>query len=58
MLGTPLDKTPSSSTGPSQVAQWVKNPPAVQEMQKTRVRSPDREAPLEEAKAAHSSVLA
>ena len=48
----------SLSTGPSQVAQWVKNPPAVQEMQKTRVRSPDREAPLEEAKAAHSSVLA
>ena len=39
----------------AQVAQWVKNLPAVQEM---RVQSLSRKAPLEKGKAAHSSVLA
>ena len=38
----------------SQVAQWVKNPPAVQEKQ---VQSPCREDPLEEGMAAHFSIL-
>ena len=37
------------------VAQLVKNPPAVQE---TPVRFLGREDPLEEGKAAHSSILA
>ena len=39
----------------SQVAQWVKNPPA---MQKTQVQSLDQEDPLEEGMATHSSILA
>ena len=42
----------------SQVAQWVTNPPAVQEMQETWVQSPTQEDPLEEGMATHSSVLA
>ena len=39
----------------SQVAQWVKNPPAVQE---TWVQSLGQEGPLEEGMAIHSNVLA
>ena len=39
----------------SQVAQWVKNPPA---MQKTRVQSLNQEDPLEEGMATHSNILA
>ena len=39
----------------SQVAQWVKNPPATQE---TQVRSLAWEDPLEEGMATHSSILA
>ena len=42
----------------SQVAQWVKNLPAVQEMQETQVQSLGQEDPLEESMATHSSVLA
>ena len=37
------------------VAQWVKNPPALQEMQETRVQYLDRE---DSRMAAHSSILA
>ena len=40
------------------MAQWVKNPPAMKEMQETRVRSLGWEDPLEEGKATHSSILA
>ena len=36
----------------------VKNPPAVQELQATRVRSLGQEDPLEEGMATHSSMLA
>ena len=36
----------------------VKNPPAVQEMQETWVRSLGQEDPLEEEMATHSSILA
>ena len=36
----------------------VKNPPAMQELQQTWVRSLAREDPLEEGMATHSSVLA
>ena len=36
----------------------VKNPPAMQEMQETQVRSPGREDPLELEMATHSSSLA
>ena len=36
----------------------VKNPPAMQEMQETWVRSLGREDPLEEEMASHSSLLA
>ena len=38
----------------SQVAQWVKNPPAMQKMQ---FQSLDWEDPLEEGMATHSSIL-
>ena len=41
--------------GASQVAQWVKNPPAMQEM---LVGSLGWEDPLEEGVATHSSILA
>ena len=40
------------------MAQQVKNPPAMQEMQETQVWSLGREYPLEEEMAAHSSILA
>ena len=36
----------------------VKDPPAMQETQETRVRSLGREDPLEEGMATHSSILA
>ena len=41
--------------GASQVAQWVKNQPAKQEI---RVQSLDQEDPLEKEMATHSSILA
>ena len=43
------------------MAQWIKNPPAMQETQKmwkTQVQSLGWEDPLEEEMATHSSVLA
>ena len=42
----------------SQVPLVVKNPPAMQGIQETRVRSLVREAPLEKEMAAYSSILA
>ena len=42
----------------SLVAQWVKNPPAMQETQETWVRSLGWEDPLEQDMATHSSILA
>ena len=42
----------------SQVAQWMKNLPAVQKMQETWVRSLVQEDPLEKDMATHSSILA
>ena len=42
----------------SQVAQWVKNPPAMEETRETRVLSVGQENPLEEGMATHSSILA
>ena len=42
----------------SQLTQWVKNPSAMQETQKTQVRSLGQEDPLEEGMATHSSILA
>ena len=41
-----------------EVVQWVKNLPAMQELQEVWVRSLGQEDPLEEEMAAHSSVLA
>ena len=41
-----------------QVAQWVKNLPAIQEPQETRVLSMGQEDPLEEEMATYSSILA
>ena len=40
------------------MAQQVKNPPAMQEPQKTWIRSLGLEDPLEEGMATHSSILA
>ena len=40
------------------MAQTVKNPPAMRQMQETWVQSLGREGPLEEGMATHSSVLA
>ena len=42
----------------SQVAQWVKNPPAMQETQETWVQSLGQEEPQEKGIATHSSILA
>ena len=39
----------------AQMAQWVKNPPAMQEM---RIQSQSQKALLEEGKATHSGILA
>ena len=41
----------------SLMAQWVKNPSAMQETQETRVQSLGREGCLEEEMATHSSIL-
>ena len=46
----PIGSFPSGSA--------VKNPPAVQEPQETRVRSLGQEDPLEDSMATHSSILA
>ena len=40
------------------MAQWVKNPPAMQETQEMRVQSLGQQDPLEEEMATHSSILA
>ena len=40
------------------MAQWVKNPPAMQETKEIRVPSLGGEDPLEEEMATHSSILA
>ena len=40
-----------------QVAQWVKNPPAIQETQEMPVQILGQEDPLEEGMATHSSIL-
>ena len=40
------------------MAQWVKNPPSMQETQETWVPPLDQENPLEEGMATHSSILA
>ena len=40
------------------MARWVKNPPAMLEMQEMQVQSLGWEDPLEEGMAAHSSILA
>ena len=40
------------------MAQQVRNPPAMQETQETRVRSLGWEDPLEKEMATHSSILA
>ena len=47
-----------NSTEVSQVAQQVKNLPAMQELQETWVPSLGREDPPEEGTATHSSILA
>ena len=40
------------------MAQWVQNPPAMQEMNETWVRSLGQEDPLEKEMATYSSILA
>ena len=41
----------------SQVAQWIKNPLAMQETKEMQVRSLGREDPLAKGMATHSSIL-
>ena len=48
----------SGMSGVSQVAQWMKNPSAMQEMQETQVWPLGREDSLEEGMGTHSSILA
>ena len=50
--------SPSAARGSSQMAQWVKNSPAMQETQKMQVRSLVWEDPLEKEMAIHSSTVA
>ena len=40
------------------MAQWVKNPPTMQETQEMQFRSLDQNDPLEEGMATHSNILA
>ena len=40
------------------MAQWVKNPPIMQETQEKQVQSLGQEDPLEKKMATHSSILA
>ena len=40
------------------MAQWVENPPPMQETQETWLQFLDQEDPLEEGMATHSSILA
>ena len=40
------------------MAQWVKNPPVMQETQETQVQGLGWEDPLKKGKATHSSILA
>ena len=51
-------KEPLDKHGASLVAQWVKNPPVMQEPQETHVQSLGHKDPLEEGRAIHSSILA
>ena len=48
---------PAYLSSASQVAQWVKNPPATQETQEMQIQFLGQEDPLEEGTATHSSVL-
>ena len=45
-------------SGASLMAQWVKNPPVMQEIQRRQAQSLGWEDPLEEEMATHSSILA
>ena len=40
------------------MAQWIKNPPAIQERQETWVQSLGQEDPLVESMVTHASILA
>ena len=40
------------------MAQWVKNPPAMQETQEMQIQSLVQEDPLEKEKTTHSGILA
>ena len=51
-------KVNMQEVGDSQVGQWVKNLPAMQETEEMGVRSLGQEDPLEESLATHSNILA
>ena len=40
------------------MAQWLKNPPAMQESQETLIQALGQQDPLEEEMATHSNILA
>ena len=57
-MSTKAIQTAYFATGASQVVQWVKNSPTMQETQETQVQSLGQEDPLKEDMATHSSILA
>ena len=56
-MSTKAIQTAYFATGASQVVQWVKNSPTMQETQETQVQSLGQEDPLKEDMATHSSIL-
>ena len=57
-MGCPLSAGLGEGLLASQVSQWVKSPPAMQETQETRVQPLGQEDALEESMGTHPSILA
>ena len=56
-MSTKAIQTAYFATGASQVVEWVKNSPTMQETQETQVQSLGQEDPLQKETATHSSIL-
>ena len=57
-MSTKAIQTAYFATGASQVVEWVKNSPTMQETQETQVHSLGQEDPLRVDMATHSSIFA
>ena len=57
-MSTKAIQTAYFATGASQVVEWVKNSPTMQETQETQVQSLGQDDPLKVDMAPHSSILA